>query len=113
MRRRTATARARSAASARAGPPSRARASAGAPVYQPKLSFESEDGARVVLAKHGRGTYEPGFLAPAEAGVLLSELLGEVRWRQEHLRIGGREIPFPRLTAGDGGPRAGHTPSRD
>jgi alkylated DNA repair dioxygenase AlkB len=79
-------------------------------MYQPKLSLEAEDGGpRVVLAKHGLVTYEPAFLAPAEAGLLLRELLGEVRWRQEHLRVAGREIPFPRLTAWYGDPGAVYT----
>jgi alkylated DNA repair dioxygenase AlkB len=79
-------------------------------MYQPQLSLEAEDGApRVVLAKHGLVTYEPAFLGAAEASSLLRELLQEVRWRQDHLRIHGREIPFPRLTAWYGDPGAVYT----
>lgn len=79
-------------------------------MYQPKLSLESDEGSpRVVLAKHGLVTYEPAFLSASEAAVLMRELLGDVRWRQEHLRIAGREIPFPRLTAWYGDPRAVYT----
>lgn len=76
-------------------------------MYQPKLPVEPEDGApRAVLAKHGLVTYEPAFLSATEASALMRELLGDVRWRQEHLRIAGREIPFPRLTAWYGDPGA-------
>lgn len=76
-------------------------------MYQPKLSLEPDGGApRVVVAKHGLVTYEPAFLSASEAAVLLRELLAEVRWRQDHLRIHGRQIPFPRLTAWYGDPGA-------
>ncbi|HEX3464497.1 MAG TPA: alpha-ketoglutarate-dependent dioxygenase AlkB [Candidatus Elarobacter sp.] len=79
-------------------------------MYQTKLSLEHDDGApRAVVAKHGLVTYEPAFLAPAEAAALLGELLGEVTWRQEHLRIHGRAIPFPRLAAWYGDPGALYT----
>lgn len=79
-------------------------------MYQPQLSLEPDDGApRIVVAKHGLVTYEPAFLSASDAAALMRELLGEVRWRQEHLRIAGREIPFPRLTAWYGDPRAVYT----
>lgn len=49
----------------------------------------------------------PCFLAPAEADALLSQLIGQVPWRQHRVRVYGREHPAPRLCAwyGDAGAR--------
>jgi len=79
-------------------------------MYQPKLIERPEDDApRVVLDERGLVTYDPCFLERPVADVLLHELLSEVPWKQEHLRVYGREIPFPRLTAWYGDPGAIYT----
>jgi alkylated DNA repair dioxygenase AlkB len=67
------------------------------------------DGPRVILEERGLVTYEPRFLAPDEADTLLRSLLCDVPWKQEHLRIYGRDLPFPRLTAWYGEPGAVYT----
>jgi alkylated DNA repair dioxygenase AlkB len=41
----------------------------------------------------------PDFFPTADADRLLRELLATTAWRQEVFRMGGKEIPFPRLTA--------------
>ena len=43
--------------------------------------------------------YHPAFFSPAESEELYRRLTEEIDWRQEQLRMFGREIPFPRLTA--------------
>jgi alkylated DNA repair dioxygenase AlkB len=79
-------------------------------MYQPKLIERPEDDApRVVLDQHGLVTYDPCFLERPQADALLRALLCDVPWKQEHLRIYGREIPFPRLTAWYGDPGAVYT----
>ena len=46
------------------------------------------------------------FLAPAEAATLLAELTATVAWRQEPIKLFGREVMQPRLTAWYGDPDA-------
>lgn len=47
----------------------------------------------------------PHFLAPAEAAALLTELTDNVPWRHEPIKLFGKEVMQPRLTAwyGDAG----------
>jgi alkylated DNA repair dioxygenase AlkB len=76
-------------------------------MHQPELFEESGIGEtlRVVVEERGLVTYDRDFLGMAAADELLRELLCVVPWKQEHLRLYGRAIPFPRLTAwyGDAG----------
>lgn len=48
---------------------------------------------------------DAGFLPPAEAAALLAELTASVAWRHEPIKLFGREVLQPRLTAwyGDSG----------
>lgn len=48
--------------------------------------------------------YDPAFLPPGAADALLAALLEEVRWEQHHVRIAGKRIPSPRLSAWYGEP---------
>ena len=80
-------------------------------MHQPKL-FDAPDiggASRVVLDERGLVTYDRGFIDAPAADELLRELLCVVPWKQEHLRLYGREIPFPRLTAWCGDPGAVYT----
>jgi alkylated DNA repair dioxygenase AlkB len=63
----------------------------------------------VVLGERGLVTYERAFIDASAGDELLAELLREVPWRQEHLRMYGRDIAFPRLTAWYGDPGAAYT----
>ncbi|GGG44474.1 alpha-ketoglutarate-dependent dioxygenase AlkB family protein [Hymenobacter glacieicola] len=49
--------------------------------------------------------FDPDFLAPPAAAALLTELTATIPWRHEAIRIFGRELLQPRLTAwhGDSG----------
>lgn len=80
-------------------------------MHQPLLFAEPVPGGapRVVLDERGLVTYDRGFLDTTTADELLRELLGAVPWKQEHLRLYGRAIPFPRLTAWYGDPGAVYT----
>lgn len=55
---------------------------------------------------------EPAWLAPAEADALLAALVDEVPWSQHRVRLFGRELPAPRLSAWIGDPGAAYTYSR-
>jgi hypothetical protein len=78
-------------------------------VHQPLLFVEPAGTLHVVLDEHGLVTYDRDFLDAQTADELLRELLGVVAWKQEHLRLYGRAIPFPRLTAWYGDPGAVYT----
>jgi alkylated DNA repair dioxygenase AlkB len=52
--------------------------------------------------------YEPGFLPRSDADELLARLLSSLDWEQPRLRIFGREVPTPRLTAWVGDPGAAY-----
>jgi alkylated DNA repair dioxygenase AlkB len=54
----------------------------------------------------GELTLYAGAFAPAEADGLLAALLEHVPWRQESVRMFGRDRPSPRLTAWFGDPAA-------
>ncbi|OWP64666.1 alpha-ketoglutarate-dependent dioxygenase AlkB [Hymenobacter amundsenii] len=49
---------------------------------------------------------DAAFLAPAEADVLLTELTASVAWRQEPIKLFGKQVMQPRLTAWYGDPAA-------
>ena len=49
---------------------------------------------------------DAAFLAPAEATALLAELTAGVAWRQEPIRLFGKQVMQPRLTAWYGDPAA-------
>ncbi len=53
--------------------------------------------------------YYPAFLSPADASDLLSLLTRKVAWRQDRIRIAGREMPIPRLNAWYGDPGADYS----
>jgi alkylated DNA repair dioxygenase AlkB len=48
--------------------------------------------------------YVAGFLSPAEADAFLGRLQRDVPWQQHHVRIAGKRIPSPRLSAWYGDP---------
>ncbi|GAA3935376.1 alpha-ketoglutarate-dependent dioxygenase AlkB family protein [Hymenobacter algoricola] len=49
---------------------------------------------------------DPAFLPPAAAAALLAELTATIPWRQEPIRLFGKEVLQPRLTAWHGDPDA-------
>ena len=53
--------------------------------------------------------FDPDFLPADEANALLVQLTTEVAWEQRNIRIFGRELPQPRLTAWYGDPGARYT----
>lgn len=52
---------------------------------------------------------DPHFLAPAEAAALLAELTDAVAWQQQPIKLFGKEVMQPRLTAWYGDPAAVYT----
>jgi alkylated DNA repair dioxygenase AlkB len=51
---------------------------------------------------------DPTFLAPSDASTLLAELCETIPWRQDPIRIFGKEIMQPRLTSWYGDPQASY-----
>lgn len=56
--------------------------------------------------------YRPDWLAPDEAEALQQRLLQEIQWTQHRVRMFGRELPAPRLSAWIGDADAAYTYSR-
>lgn len=56
--------------------------------------------------------YQPGWMPPAEAGALKQRLVHEIPWSQHRVRLFGRELPSPRLSAWIGDSGAVYTYSR-
>lgn len=52
-----------------------------------------------VLPKDGESFFYPGFFSREESDALLSTLLKEIKWKQEKIRMYGRFVDIPRLTA--------------
>jgi len=70
-------------------------------MYQPKL-FDApyvDFAPEIVIAADGIATYDRYFLEPDVADGLFETLRTTTPWKQEHLAIYGRRVPFPRLTA--------------
>jgi alkylated DNA repair dioxygenase AlkB len=44
------------------------------------------------------------FFTPQESDTLLHDLTDEINWKQESIRVPGRQVPLPRLTAWYGDP---------
>lgn len=63
----------------------------------------------IELDRGGWMTLDPSFLGPEEASTLLSTLRTELTWQQEHIRIAGKSIAQPRLTAWYGDAGAAYT----
>ena len=53
--------------------------------------------------------FDPNFLPESEASTLRVQLTAEVAWEQRAIRMFGRELPQPRLTAWHGDPAARYT----
>ena len=53
--------------------------------------------------------FDPNFLPESEASTLRAQLTAEVAWEQRAIRMFGRELPQPRLTAWHGDPAARYT----
>ncbi|OUJ73417.1 alpha-ketoglutarate-dependent dioxygenase AlkB family protein [Hymenobacter crusticola] len=55
---------------------------------------------------------DPEFLSPAESRSLLTELTETIPWRQEPIKLFGKEVMQPRLTSWHGDPAARYQYSR-
>jgi alkylated DNA repair dioxygenase AlkB len=67
---------------------------------------------RSLLLPQAEVSYIENWLDPAAAGVTLAALLTEVPYTQHHVRMFGRTLPAPRLSAWIGDPGASYTYSR-
>ncbi len=62
-------------------------------------SPEIDTAPRVVVDRGGSVTYDRYYFNPETADELLKTLLAQGVWKQNYLKMYGREIAFPRLTA--------------
>ncbi len=67
------------------------------------------DPTRYVLEDGGLLLYFESWLSPAEASDAFEELRRDTPWKSETIRIAGKLIPVPRLTAWVGDPEAVYT----
>jgi alkylated DNA repair dioxygenase AlkB len=68
---------------------------------EPPLAVDLGDGCTL--------DHHPAFLPAADADRLLAAVLETTPWTQEHIRMYGREVPVPRLTAWHGEPGHAYT----
>jgi alkylated DNA repair dioxygenase AlkB len=52
-----------------------------------------------LLPHHGHAVLYPQLFSPGESNLLFSKLLQLIPWKQEHIRIFGKQVLQPRLTA--------------
>lgn len=52
-----------------------------------------------LLPQDGEALYYPDFFSPAESDTIFKTLLEETHWKQEPIKIFGKEVMQPRLTA--------------
>jgi alkylated DNA repair dioxygenase AlkB len=66
-----------------------------------QLDFFSSElaNAKPVKINNGEYIYIPGFYDITTADKYLNRLISDIKWKQESMKIYGKEIPFPRLTA--------------
>ena len=69
----------------------------------------THDPTRFVLDDGGMLVLHEGWLQPHEARAAFAELGGATPWKSESIRIAGRLVPVPRLTAWYGDPGATYT----
>jgi alkylated DNA repair dioxygenase AlkB len=50
----------------------------------------------------------PGFLTPGAADRLFDALMAETPWREDRLRLGGREVVAPRRVSWHGDPHCAY-----
>ncbi|MCY3541659.1 MAG: alpha-ketoglutarate-dependent dioxygenase AlkB [Gammaproteobacteria bacterium] len=63
------------------------------------VTSESNGLATPVIQKDGVVMYLPGFLSPAVSDQLLARSLAEIAWAQDHIKLFGKSMPVPRLSA--------------
>lgn len=52
-----------------------------------------------VKINNGEYIYIPNFYNKETADIYLKRLIADIKWKQESMKMYGKEIPFPRLTA--------------
>ena len=65
--------------------------------YNVRKSFA--DSHENLLPEHGEVYYEKNFFAKEESDTFFRELLVQVEWKQVPIKIYGKEVMQPRLTA--------------
>ncbi len=67
----------------------------------PQLDFFSEKPAdgKTIKIQNGEYIYIPNFYTGTIADKYLTRLINDIKWEQESMKMYGKEVPFPRLTA--------------
>ena len=71
-------------------------------VAGPRAPADPDGGFVRVELPNAEVRYRAGFFAPDEARALFDDLRTEIRWERHRVRIRGREIDCPRLSAWEG-----------
>ena len=61
--------------------------------------FTSNESSRLILNDNGNVTLSEDFFCQTESNEILKTLIEEIEWKQEYIRMYGKSIPIPRLTA--------------
>ncbi|XOV81091.1 MAG: alpha-ketoglutarate-dependent dioxygenase AlkB [Aestuariibacter sp.] len=78
-------------------------------MLQSSLGFEFPTESHNLALPDADIVYEPDFLNGEEADILMQSLQDTLAWRQDHIRVCGRDVLIPRLQAWYGEPEAQYT----
>ncbi len=73
------------------------------------MTLRGAQSRRLCVSLADQLDYDPAFLASAEADRFLAELVAGLAWEQKKIRIFGRSVSSPRLSAWYGDPGARYT----
>lgn len=66
---------------------------------QLNLFEKPKDYTQPVQIQNGAYIYIPNFYTNSKANEYLNELINNIEWKQESMKMYGKQIPFPRLTS--------------
>lgn len=73
------------------------------------LSQPNQPSPTILAMPNAEVLYYPGLFEASESDALLAELQQIIPWQQEVIRLYGKSVPLPRLTAWYGDPGTAYT----
>lgn len=67
--------------------------------YDHLLEVASNSAAISIIQEDGIVQYVPGFLSPTASDQLIARSLREIAWAQDHIKLFGKSMPVPRMSA--------------
>lgn len=67
--------------------------------YDHPVAIASKDDTNPIIHEDGIVRYIPRFFSPTISDLLLARSLAEITWVQDHIKLFGKSMPVPRLSA--------------